>query len=222
MLFGNRGRRSLGKRQRTSEAYQPHAEPLEDKTLLSQLLLGAGTPFNLAGQQTTAPNGPQTLGGQLPFIADSSGTAQTQGNQTTDPGLGVLETGNVQAQGVGYSVAALGDMNGDGSNDYLVGAPMVTRNGTVISPANQNGSQAFLVFGNRSATITTTPSWLSSTPEQRVGVINNLGQPGASPRRLSRANSTPLPIAVRLLAASSTTTTSTGSHSSPKIPRTRN
>ena len=30
---------------------------------------------------------------------------------TTDPGLGVLETGNVASQGAGYSVAGLGDMN---------------------------------------------------------------------------------------------------------------
>ena len=30
---------------------------------------------------------------------------------TTDPGLGVLETGSVASQGAGYSVAGLGDMN---------------------------------------------------------------------------------------------------------------
>lgn len=179
MLFGNRGRRSSGKRRRKSEAFRPRGEALEVKALMAQLLLGAGTPFNLAGQQTTAPNGPQTLGGQLPFIADSFGfNPQTQGTQTTDPGLGVLESGNgsVASQGIGYNVAAVGDMNLDGSNDFLVGAPGVTRTGTVISPETGNPSQAFLVFGNRSVTLPTTQSWLSSTPEQRVGVINALGQ----------------------------------------------
>ena len=146
------------------------------KVLLALLQLGAGTPKNIANTATTAPNGPQTVGAILPFIADSSGfNPQVQGTQTTDPGLGVLETGNVASQGAGYSVAGLGDMNGDGSNDYLIGAPTVTQSGSVISPGTGNTSQAFLVFGNRSATIPTSQSWLSSTPEQRVGVLANLG-----------------------------------------------
>ena len=104
MLFGKRGRRSPSARQRKNEAFAPSAEALEQKVLMALLQLGGGTPFNLSGQATTAPNGPQTIGGQLPFIADSSGANQVQGNQTTDPGLGILETGSVQAQGVGYSV----------------------------------------------------------------------------------------------------------------------
>ena len=66
-------------------------------------------------------------------------------------------------------------MNGDGSNDYLVGAPTVTRTGTVISPGTGTNSQAFLVFGNRSVTVPTTQNWASSTPEMRVGNINQLG-----------------------------------------------
>jgi hypothetical protein len=175
MRFGNRGPRSSGTRQRKNQAFQPIAEGLEEKVLLATVQLGAGTPINLTGQATTAPNGPQTIGGQLPFIADSKGTTQTQGNQTTDPGLGILETGSLVSQGVGYSVAALGDMNADGSNDYIVGAPTVTRTGTVISPGTGINSQAFLVFGNRSAVVPTTQNWAASTPEQRVGNINNLG-----------------------------------------------
>jgi len=176
MRFGNRGPRASGTDQRRKPAFRPDAEGLEQKVVLSQVFLGAGTPVNLAGQTTIAPNGPQTIAGQLPFIADSIGTTtQTQGNQTTDPGLGVMEAGSLQAQGVGYNVAALGDMNGDGSNDYLVGAPTVTRSGTVISPGTGTQAQAFLVLGNRSVTVPTTQNWASSTPEQRVGTINQLG-----------------------------------------------
>ena len=67
-------------------------------------------------------------------------------------------------------------MNFDGSADFLVGAPTVTRTGSVISPSTGISNQAFLIFGNRSATIPSVQSWLSATPEQRVGVINNLGQ----------------------------------------------
>ncbi|MGO8897442.1 MAG: hypothetical protein ACLQU5_03725 [Isosphaeraceae bacterium] len=179
MLFGNRGTRSSGTKQRKSEAFRPRGEALEPKVLLALLQLGAGTPQNIAGNTTTAPAGPQTIGGQLPFIADSSGLNQVQGNQTTDPGLGVLETGNVQAQGAGYSVAGLGDMNLDGSNDYLIGAPTVvtttTPSGSVISPGTGDSDRAFLVFGNRSATPPSVQSWLSATPEQRVGVLANVG-----------------------------------------------
>ena len=105
MRFGNRGPRASGTGQRRKPAFRPDAEGLEEKLVLSQVFLGAGTPVNLAGQTTIAPNGPQTIAGQLPFIADSFGTTtQTQGNQTTDPGLGVMETGSLQAQGVGYAV----------------------------------------------------------------------------------------------------------------------
>jgi hypothetical protein len=183
MVFGNRGARSSGTKQRKSEAFQPRGEALEQKILLTLLQLGAGTPVNIAGSMTTAPAGPQTIAGQLPFIADSSGLTQVQGTQTTDPGLGVLETGNVASQGAGYSVAALGDMNLDGSNDYLIGAPGVTQSGSVISPQPVTGttmSQAFLIFGNRSTTIPSIQSWLSSTPEQRVGVLTSAGQPATS------------------------------------------
>ncbi|MGC8641446.1 MAG: integrin alpha, partial [Isosphaeraceae bacterium] len=176
MLFGNRGPRSLDNKQRRSAAYRPHSEELEPKMLLASLELGYGTPFNLAGQTTVAPNGPQTIGGQLPFIADSTGVnPQTQGNQTTDPGLGVLETGGLQSAGAGYNVAAVGDMNLDGSNDYLIGAPGVTSSGSSITAASNVPSQVFLVFGNRSASLPNVQNWLSSTPEQRVGL---LGAPG--------------------------------------------
>ena len=155
MLFGNRGARSSGTKQRKSEAFQPRGEALEPKVLLTLLQLGAGRPNDISTTTTIPPTGPPA--GQLPFIADS-----VQGALTTDPGLGVLETGSIASQQVGSSVAALGDMNGDGSPDFLIGTP--------------DGSPgAYLVFGNNSATQPTTQSWLSLTPEQRVGVLTNLG-----------------------------------------------
>ena len=210
MVFGNRGARSSAKQQRNSEAFRPRCEALEPKVLLALLKLGAGTPQNIAGRQTTAPAGPQTIGGQLPFIADSSGLNQVQGNQTTDPGLGILETGNVASQGAGFSVAGLGDMNLDGSNDYLIGAPTVTQSGSVISPGTGTTSQAFLIFGNRSVTLPTTQSWLSATPEQRVGVLRPAKPAPAARSTHSR------------IAASPSITTLTGSPSSPARPPVHN
>ncbi len=176
MHFGSRGPRSSVKQARKSETFRPRGEELEAKVLLALLQLGAGTPFNLAGQVTTAPAGPQTIGGQLPFIADSFGfQPQTQGTQTTDPGLGVLQTGNVANQGAGYSVAAVGDMNLGGSNDFVIGAPTATYAGSTIVAGTGNTDTAYLIFGNRSVNLPTTQSWLSATPEQRVGLLSDIG-----------------------------------------------
>src|SRR5262245_49216747 len=95
MLFGNRGPRPSHTRRGTGGTFQPCAEGLENRVLLTgPWNVGGGTPVNLAGQTTVPPNGPQTIAGQLPGIADF-----IQGNQTTDPGLGILETGNLQNQG---------------------------------------------------------------------------------------------------------------------------
>jgi hypothetical protein len=67
-------------------------------------------------------------------------------------------------------------MNGDGSNDFLIGAPSVTQSGSVISPGT-GPSTAYLVFGNRSADFPNVQSWLSATPEERVGILSLAGQP---------------------------------------------
>ena len=188
MLFGNRGRRSSGKRQRKSEAYRPQAEvtggqdPLVPAAARCRHAIQSGRP-----DRPHRPTAPRRWAGSFRSSPIPRDTNQTQGNQTTDPGLGVLETGNVQAQGVGYASAAIGDMNRDGSNDFLIGAPTVTRSGSVISPGTGNTDQAFLVFANRSVTLPTTQSWLSSTPEQRVGVINDARrQPPVQPLHQSR------------------------------------
>ena len=84
MHLGRGGLRLSGTQKRQSAAYRPVAEFLEDKTLLSTVQLGAGTTINLAGQTTTPPNGPQTIGGQLPFIADT--TDLQRDDEQPDPG----------------------------------------------------------------------------------------------------------------------------------------
>ena len=58
-----------------------------------------------------------------------------------------------------------------------IGAPGVTQSRISHQPFARKYamSQAFLVFGNRSVTATSTPTWSMVTPEQRVGVLANLG-----------------------------------------------
>ena len=177
MLFGNRGPRSSGKRQRKSEAYRPRAEALEDKALCrSSCWVQARRSISRAADD--CPQRPPDPGRAASVHRRLFGhRTQTQGNQTTDPGLGILETGNVQAQGVGYNVAALGDMNLRRQQRLPRRGPDRHADRIGHQPGDgKHGSQAFLVFGNRSATVPTIQSWLSATPEQRVGVINNLGR----------------------------------------------
>lgn len=167
MLFGNRDPRSAGKRG-SRQAFRPRGESLENKLLLTLVPLGGGNPTDLSGVTTTPPQGPAA--GILPAIADFA-----RGSQTTDPGLGILETGSSTTQGVGFSVAALTDVNADNIPDYLIGAPSVDVSGNLIVPSTGINSQAFLLFGSRSATVPVLQDWLTVTPEQRVGNINTLG-----------------------------------------------
>ena len=202
MLFGNRGARSSGTRQRKGEAFQPRGEALEPKVLLALLQLGAGTPKNIAGITTTAPAGPQTHGGQSSVHRRFVWTQSGPGHPDDRSRPGRPGDGQCRVAGRWFQCGRSGGHELDGSNDFLIGAPTVTQTGSVISPGTGTTSQAFLVFGNRSVTLPKIQSWLSSTPEQRVGVLAQPRQPAARPTH-SR------------IAVSPTITTLTGSPSSP-------
>ena len=51
----------------------------------------------------------------------------------------------------------------------------MTQSGSVISPGTTAVSTAYLIFGSRSTSLPVIQSWLSSTPEQRVGALSQLG-----------------------------------------------
>ena len=51
--------------------------------------------------------------------------------------------GGVNGDLAGYSVSGAGDINADGINDLLIGAPLATSNG------NQTAGQSYVVFGSR-------------------------------------------------------------------------
>jgi hypothetical protein len=97
----------------------------------------------------------------------------------TPPGagpFGVLEAGGQNGGGAGWSVAAVGDVNGDGLQDFVIGAPSVTLNGNIPQLGNGGNARVYLVFGS-SQVPNTTFDWLQLTAQQRVGDLNFLGQP---------------------------------------------
>ncbi|HEY2155995.1 MAG TPA: integrin alpha, partial [Isosphaeraceae bacterium] len=94
--------------------------------------------------------------------------------------LGVEETGVTPLSGSGWKVADVGDVNGDGWDDWVIAAPTVAtsietgfpvlgQSGTGTGP---NTSQVFLIFGSLQVNVGSIPSivdYLSLNAQQRVG-----------------------------------------------------
>jgi len=92
------------------------------------------------------------------------------------PPPGVVGVGPYGIQEVGtnsrvstFSVAAVGDINGDGFQDFVIGAPTL--------------STAYLIFGSDAVTAngaSQTVDWLTLQQNQRVGDLTQLGSPNQS------------------------------------------
>ena len=87
---------------------------------------------------------------------------------------GVLEAGTTTNSGVGFSVAEVGDVNGDGFDDVVVGAPTFITGSNGIDFGNGGGSRAFLVFGSAQVPAQSF-DFLSLVNQQRTGDITSLG-----------------------------------------------
>jgi hypothetical protein len=70
-----------------------------------------------------------------------------QPNIATQP-YGVLEAGAQSSGGSGFSVADVGDVNGDGFDDFVIGSPTVVNISGQIQPGTGANAQVQLVFGS--------------------------------------------------------------------------
>jgi hypothetical protein len=121
------------------------------------------------------------------------GTVDANGTPIPPGPYGIIEAGQQTGGGAGWQVAEVGDVNDDGFDDFLVGAPTVNPTGTTSPNGGSfptlgtgNNGRAFLVFGSRQVTVGTFdfrnlyPSTVSAPPSpvpnnQRAGDLGGLG-----------------------------------------------
>jgi len=99
----------------------------------------AGAPWFDATGRSNAGRVAVIFGGAAAGSVDSAGRAIFNAGSTTD-GRGFILLGAAGAT-AGYSISSAGDYNGDGFDDFLIGAPLVTAGGL------SRAGEAYLIFG---------------------------------------------------------------------------
>jgi hypothetical protein len=116
----------------------------------------------------------EALEDRLLLAIDLGGTTPpTLPTIATHP-YGVDMVGGQSGGGAGFSVHDVGDVNGDGFDDFLIGGPTVVSNGGQIGIGNGGNSRAYLVFGSRAVNAGNV-DWLTLNAVQRVGDLGQLG-----------------------------------------------
>ena len=129
------------------------------------MLFGNREPRSLVARRHGAfrPKG-EDLEDRLLMAVDVGGSTPPNLPAMATIPLGIDMAGSIPAGGAGFSVTDVGDMNGDGFDDYVVGAPtVINQGGTVVLGSNVNSAASsvcirMLQKPRRSATIST--GWL--------------------------------------------------------------
>jgi hypothetical protein len=117
----------------------------------------------------------------LMAVIDLGGTSPPVNPAIATTPYGIQFAGAVPSQGAGFSVTDVGDLLGNGYDDYLIGAPSVTTSNGAPVPGGTATSAVYLVFGSRSANSQSISDWLAITnPDMRVGDLNQIGQGGVA------------------------------------------
>ena len=139
------------------------------------MLFGNREPRSLVARRRGAfhPRGEHLEARQLLAIDIGGALPPNLPNVATVP-YGVDLGGAQSAGGAGFSVTDVGDVNGDGFDDYVIGGPTAINTSGVISKGVGNNSRAYLVFGS-SAVGGGNVDWLTLNAIQRVGDLGQLG-----------------------------------------------
>lgn len=161
MFFGKREPRSLESRRRGR--YQPTTEGLERRELMAAQLIDLNQAPPGPGTDTIANPPARTT--VLPNITGDKTSSSTKA-------YGVDLVGTVQNQSAGVSVTNVGDVNSDGFDDFVIGAPAVPRQGGTPGSAT---ATAYLVFGSRTTNAQTISDWLAINQNFNGGETGNVG-----------------------------------------------
>ncbi len=151
------GRRASLRRRRR---FKPEATSLEQRSLLTT----ASILTSASASSTTPPLTP---------LIDGTPTDPPVGPTVPRDALGIMHTAATNQSFPGYSVAYVGDVNGDSRDDYLIGAP----NTTLVNglPASQGpGGRVYLVFGSSAVGSTSVGNFLNN--------VNNVAVPAGNPQ----------------------------------------
>lgn len=137
------------------------------------MLFGTRGPRSTTAKQAKSRLRVECLEERLLMAIDiGSSQPPTLPNIATAP-FGVALAGATQ-KGAGFSVTNVGDVIGNGYDDFLVGAPTVTSTGGAYHLGGGSGV-AYLIFGSSTVNAGNI-NWLLNNAQNRVGQLENLGQ----------------------------------------------